>query len=532
MKRRDFLAASSLALIGCTPKAGRPLPPGELLGPNASLGHRFRDGQPFPAAKETRRVDTLIIGGGMAGLSCAWWLKRHGHIDFALLEMEAETGGNARSGQNAVSAYPWGAHYVPIPGPHAMEFRALLAELGVLRGDPTLLRPEYDERYLCFAPQERLYLNGNWQEGLLPQHGVDATERAQQRRFLAMMGEIKARRDARNRPAFNIPSMRAQTPDVQLDHLTMHDWLRQHGFDAPSLHWWVNYGLRDDFGTDYRQVSAWAGLHYYSCRHGEASNAEPDAVLTWPAGNGWLAGHLARIAGEQIIRNSMVWRISTEAEGAQVDVFNALTGETARYQARRVIWAGQTTFLAHAWHDMPTSWRHAIGKQDHAPWLVANLTLHEPPQEHSRVPLCWDNVLYNQPGLGYVVATHQRLDTQRRDTVFTYYRPLTEWSPAEARKRLLTTSRENWAAQILAELGTAHPDIAALTARLDVWRWGHAMVRPVVGMLDGRLDALRQPAGPIMIAHSDLSGMSLAEEAHYWGVRAARWVLNQDWNTA
>jgi len=532
MKRRDFLAASGLTLLGCTAKAGRPLPPGELLGPNANLGHHMRDGAAFPAATRTRRVETLIVGGGMAGLSCAWWLKRHGYEDFALLEMEPETGGNARSGQNAVSAYPWGAHYVPIPGPQAVEFRALLAELGVLRGDPSASRPEYDEHALCFAPQERLYLNGHWQEGLLPQHGIDAGERAQQRRFLAAMAEIKAQRSPSALPAFNIPSMRAMPPDRALDRLSMHDWLHQQGFDAPSLHWWVNYGLRDDFGTDYRQVSAWAGLHYYGCRHGEAANAEPDAVLTWPAGNGWLAGHLTRIAGAQVVRNQLVWQIDADDHGAQVDAYDPQTGQTTRYAARRVVWAGPAKFLGHVWRGIPAPWRAAVGKQDHAPWLVANLTLHEPPQEHGRVPLCWDNVLYNQPGLGYVVATHQRLDTQRQDTVLTYYRPLTEWAPSQARQHLSTTPREAWATQILAELGTAHPDLAALTQRLDVWRWGHAMVRPVVGMLDGRLDALRQPAGPILIAHADLSGMSLAEEAHYWGVRAARWALHQDWTTA
>ncbi|WP_374349388.1 NAD(P)-binding protein, partial [Chitinimonas sp.] len=282
MKRRDFLAAGSLSLIGCSRKSAAPLPPGELLGPSHALGHQLRDRKPFAAAVEVRKVDALIVGGGMAGLACGWWLRRHGFSDFALLEMEREAGGNARGGENTVSRYPWGAHYLPLPGPDALELRQMLAEFGVLRGDPQALRPEYDERYLVFAPQERLFINGAWQEGLLPQFGVPPEARRQQQRFIAQMAQFKAQTAAGGGLAFNIPSQRGGPVDAALDRISMADWLKREGYSAPSLHWWVNYGCRDDFGTDYQQVSAWAGIHYYAGRHGQASNADSDDVLVWP----------------------------------------------------------------------------------------------------------------------------------------------------------------------------------------------------------------------------------------------------------
>ena len=50
--------------------------------------------------------------------------------------------------------------------------RELFAELGVLKPDGT-----WDERYLCFAPQERLFLYGRWQEGIEPAVGLSATDR-------------------------------------------------------------------------------------------------------------------------------------------------------------------------------------------------------------------------------------------------------------------------------------------------------------------------------------------------------------------
>jgi len=60
-----------------------------------------------------------------------------------------------------------------------------------------------------------------------------------------------------------------------------------------------------------------------------------------------------------------------------------------------------------------------------------------------------------------------------------------------------------------------------------VWRWGHAMVRPTVGLLrGGALRAARAPFGRIHFAGTDLSGMALFEEAHHHGVAAAEAVMS------
>ena len=59
-----------------------------------------------------------------------------------------------------------------------------------------------------------------------------------------------------------------------------------------------------------------------------------------------------------------------------------------------------------------------------------------------------------------------------------------------------------------------------------MFRWGHAMVRPVPGFMWGKARArLAAPLGRIHLAHSDLSGMSLFEEAAYRGATAAETVL-------
>ena len=52
-----------------------------------------------------------------------------------------------------------------------------------------------------------------------------------------------------------------------------------------------------------------------------------------------------------------------------------------------------------------------------------------------------------------------------------------------AREALLTTPWATWRDAIVAELATAHPDLASKTQRIDIVRYGHAMAVPVPGVL-------------------------------------------------
>ena len=62
-------------------------------------------------------------------------------------------------------------------------------------------------------------------------------------------------------------------------------------------------------------------------------------------------------------------------------------------------------------------YRHApprhIEEFQYVPWMVANIFLRDRPGGLG-FPLAWDNVLYESPSLGYVVATHQTGGTTAR----------------------------------------------------------------------------------------------------------------------
>lgn len=530
MNRRDFLLslAAASCLPGCQPHAAA-LPPGAILGPAMERGHRLR-GRDFPSPSETRKVDVAIVGGGVAGLSAGWNLDRADFGDFRLFELEDAVGGNSRSGKNAISAYPWGAHYLPLPGREARHVRELLADLGVIRGDPYAEAPDYDERHLCFAPQERLYRHGLWQEGLLPQIGASRRDKEQYQRFLALVERYRRQRDKAGRRAFAIPSA-LSSRDVgllALDRVSMRAFLLGQGLDSEPLHWYVNYACRDDYGSNYAEVSAWAGLHYFAARDGKAANAESDQVLTWPEGNGWLVQQMQRRLGGQIETGALVYRIEELRDGVELDVYLPAEKRSVRWQARALIFAAPLFVLPHVMEGLNTRLRDAIGQIRHAPWLVANLTLKGLPEPGNGAPLSWDNVLYDSPALGYVNATHQSLGSHPGPTVLTYYWALSGEAPEAARKRLFETPWSGWAERILADLARPHPDLRAKVERLDIFRWGHAMAKPLPGWIWSEArELLTRAHGHIHLAHADLSGFSIFEEANYWGVQASNRVLQR-----
>jgi len=164
----------------------------------------------------------------------------------------------------------------------------------------------------------------------------------------------------------------------------------------------------------------------------------------------------------------------------------------------------------------------------YVPWLVANLTVRDLPgmeAEGRSAMTAWDNVSYYSDSLGYVVATHQTA-TIGRASVLTLYWPLTELAPREARAAAAKRTPGEWREKILTDLARTHPDISELVERIDYRIWGHGMICPTPGYLSGDFrKALEKSRGKIHFAHSDISGMSIFEEAQYRGILSANRVL-------
>ena len=554
MQRRHFLGSAAAALLaGCQP------PPPALefafAGIDLERGHALRDllaQGPLPAPTLVRRAQVIIAGGGVAGLAAARSLRLAGVHDFALLELEDTPGGNSRAGAVNGVACPLGAHYLPVPGEHAPEVQDLLEELGLRQR--VAGRWQYDERHLCHSPQERLYFEREWQEGLLPVQGVGEATLEQYRRFSQAVAA--ASRAAR----FTMPQFAALdaktglAPTHQaLDAMTFEAWLQQQGLDDAHLRWYLDYCCRDDYGAGIARVSAWAGLHYFASRHGfhapgEAVAEDREGVLTWPEGNGWLTQQLAAPlkAQGQLQTGTSVLRIAETRRGVEVDAYNHQSGNVERWQAPRCVVALPVFVAARVVQNPPAFLAQAAQRLQWAPWAVTNIHLNAPLADRPGAAPAWDNVIYgdsNPGGLGYVDASHQKLDPRPGPTVLTYYQALGD--VADARQQLATQGAEHWGRAALAALAGPHPDVLQHATRVQVTRYGHAMSIPVPGiqtflsqiglqgtpgkrklLLNGeRQRALPTPAtARLAFAHSDWSGYSVFEEAftrgHAAGLRA------------
>ena len=530
MERRSFLALAGggvAALAGAGVfRQWQEITP-TVLYPGRAEGHFLRDRKALPAPSRVVETDVAILGSGVAGLSAAWRLNRDGHKDMLMVD-GPQPYGNAAGGHFGDLAFPTGAHYLPLPSPESVHVREILADLGIIERDPMAEKPYYDERFILHGPEERLLFNGQWQDGFIPTRGVAPAELEEHKRFFKEVERLRQLRGADGKRIFVFPTIESSSdPEWQaLDRITLKDWMDQNGYRSPTLHWYLNYCCRDDYGTRYDKVSAWAGLHYYCSRWGQAANAGNGAWLTWPGGLQPLAEGMAKASGVKRMAGTVV-SLKQGGKGIEALCFTLEGGVPSTYlvRARKAICAMPVYVASRVVENIG---QYGFDAKQHtpayAPWLVANFLMKDFPRELPQVPLAWDNVVYQEPGLGYVVSTHQDIRvTPPEKTVFSSYVALSDRTPDAARKWLQGASPEELLALASEDLKMAYGwAFAPCVERVDITLRGHAMAAPLPGFRSNAgLRALREADGPILFAHADLSGFSVFEEAAWWGCRAA-----------
>jgi protoporphyrinogen oxidase len=536
MKRREFLRiglqSGQWALLSgmmpsvlqsCLPFQGEEKAiTGSLLGPPAARGHLLREGK-FPLPTAEKQCEVLIIGGGITGLTAARALQKQGR-DWQLLEMADHVGGNSFWGENQVSAFPWGAHYLPIPDGQQPDLVRFLEETGVIEGYDAQKRPIFNEQYLCHAPAERVYHKGIWFDGLIPLPHLSKEDHQQLKRYNDLMHQYQKMLGKDGKKVFALPlALASQDEDwLALDRMSMAEWLAREGFTSPFLRSYVDYYCRDDYGANLDQTSAWAGLHYFASRDGTAANADEKDVLAWPQGNGWLCQRLyEQGAPERCQVAQMVYKLEVLDNEVIAWVYDGKQERSYKMRASKVI-AAVPAFIADR---LLPERGHLSAEFTYTPWMVANITC-KPFLKGKGAPLCWDNIIYDSKSLGYVNAAHQHLNPAPQAWVLTYYYAVCQQKPSEARKWAFERTYEEWKAMILEEMNRVHSGFEASVENLDVWVWGHGMICPTPGFLWG--EARQKAKAPfknrVFFAHTDLSGLSLFEEGFYQGNEVAKQV--------
>ncbi len=528
LTRRELLTTflgAPIAMAACREWNVRLFPVGEIVGQSVELGHILREMRTFdvPAVNwETKKV--AIIGGGIAGLTAAWKFRRDKFDDFVLLELEKEVGGTSASAKGEPVGYPWAAHYLPVPFQENGELISLLEEMELVEGRDAAGEVLVKEQFLCREPEERVFYKGRWYEGLYLGVGASEDDKRQFAEFQRQIDTWVNWRDAAGKRAFVVPLANCSTDAevTALDKMSFGDWLRQKGFTSERLFWYCDYATRDDYGLKADQASAWVGLFYF-CSRVRKSGVESQPFITCPEGNGQFVHHFLDKVKENVRRSQIVVSVVPAEKG--VDVICLDNGQLRGIHCEKAIFASPMFTAPYIIRGFREDAPFAASEFKHNAWFVANLFLKDRPKPRfvKDFPLSWDNVLYESASLGYVTATHQK-GIDYGPTILTYYYPMCH--EENARTKLFDYRWRELADVCLTDLARAHPDIYELTERIDIMRWGHAMISPRPNFIwSGVREKAMKPYRNIHFAHTDLSGIALFEEAFYHGLRASGEIL-------
>lgn len=488
--------------------------------PDSKTGHLIR--QNIAANKGINPPTPIaIIGGGISGMVAAWWLKKQNFNDFVLYELETQTGGNSQYGKNSAGPYPLGAHYLPVPNSNQPELLQFLEEINCITGWENK-QPIYNSYHLCQHPKEALHIRGVWQNELIPTYGLNSADIKQNELFNAQIQAFATLKGKDGKEAFTIPLAHCSQDSeiLNLDKISMKNWMLQQGFTSPYLFWYVDYCCSDDFGTNSSLVSAWAGIHYFTSRKGSASNASADQVLTWPQGNGFLAEALKSKITTHIQAQTMCYGVEKNQNGWNISLFDKNKNSHYSQQVQAVILAVPGFVRQHIYKNSP------YFKTNYHPWLIDTIQL-KPSFFEAQKP-AWDNVLFGSPSLGYIFNGHQETALPVQNCNITFFHAFSAQNPAESRKYLETAGNQNLMAGVMRDLEKMHPEIKNYVLSHHLHIWGHGMASPGINSLwnPQRIETHKAPAR-MAFAHTDISGISIFEEGFYQGIEAANKILKE-----
>lgn len=488
----------------------------KITSTNHILGHRLW-AKDFPKPTEEIKTKFLVVGAGISGLSACRTLSQNNESDFLLLEMEQEFGGNSRNGQNKFSKFPLGAHYLPLPNKEDSELIRLLEECELITGYNTNGEPEFNDYHLTFPKEERLFFKNAWQNDLIPKNGISELAREEFESFFATMDEYKTKKDASGKYWFDIPLNNSSGEARDLEKMLFSDWLINNNFKSEELLWFLNYSCKDDYGLGIQYVSAWAGIHYFA---GRKNNFAPkrDQVFTWPEGNSWLAKKLSKFSKGKILKKHLVYDVKSD-ENLEVLVFDDEKKISKKIITEKVLFATPQFVNKYIFKE-----KNFKGFR-YVPWLLATLTLKN--EFGGEEELAWDNVIFGSEGLGYIYDQHQNLNQNIGEKVITYYRSFSAADLKKERRKLLNSTEEELKKMVLDDLKKAHPLIEDFLLEIQFHKLGHAMIAPVPDQIfgDESVKARKNIDNKIYFAHTDLSGISIFEEAFHQGINVAKEML-------
>ena len=500
MNRRGFIQISSVAilpiLVGVFSNFDKKTAKYTFkVQSNRKFGHLLRESA---TTKPTLEVSTdyIIVGGGIAGISAAHALKDE---NFLLFEGAPRLGGSSASESYKDVRFAMGAHYeLAYPETYGTEVLQLLTELNVITYNSECELHEFVDKKYIINPEhaEQSFINNKIEADVLANaQGLEGFKKC----LLPFYGKMP------------LPTRLIDTEFHYLNTLSFKAFLKSKFELSKDLEHRIDYQMLDDWGGKSDEVSALAGIHYYTCR---PYNTKDVQLFSAPFGNSYFAekmiGDLHNLQALQT--NTLVKNITQTETGVEAQVVDT-NGLVTLVKAKGLVYAGQKHALKYIFET-----EEPLFDNTYAPWVVLNIVCKKGVDFTK-----WQNDVLTKDlnFLGFVNSKNQHTRSKDFDTFTAYYC----FTPDE-RKQLIEIENnpevfiDATIALIEKETNTKFKD---KVVHVNVNMMGHAMPIPKPNYLS--LDSVPEYKNSIVFAGVDTGRLPLFFEACDSGLQAGKKII-------
>ena len=460
MKRRKFIQLSTLASLPLILKscdwASEEHSFGITVHTDIHTGHLIFESRGWPIAGELN-TETLIVGGGIAGLAAASQLKGR---DFLLCELSDNLGGTSSYSSQEGVTFAQGAHYdLAYPANYGKEVLELLKSLDIIEYESWKDAWTFKDRQHIISGrrESRCFSNGEYREEVLPKGEL-------YNQFIQLIEGYSGQ-------------MKMPTPLIDeelrgLNELSFLDFLDKRLSLTPEFIRGLDYHMLDDCGGKTHEVSALAGIHYFACRPYYKQVVD---LFSPPEGNGYFIKRLAAIHDRGLLTRHLVSNIKEKEGGFEITVLDVANKSIKMVTAQNVIYAGQKHALKYI---MPAQYE-PFANTTYAPWLVLNFVMDNELKNLGY----WQNemLVEDETFMGFVDSNMQYSEPQETRVLTAYY-----CLPPSSREDLrnVEANKEVITEKTLGYLNTYfNRDISGMVRHVYCKVMGHAMPVPAPGYL-------------------------------------------------
>jgi monoamine oxidase len=484
--RRDFIkfVVAGSVTAGCPIDSTLLAAPSDVTEPlihseHFEVCHQIRDGHTFALPAPTQKTAVVIIGGGVAGLSAAYFLRGQ---DFLLLEKEDHFGGNAYQEEFEGQPFATGSAFAD-KGDYGDQ---LASEIGlkllpVSNPDPTVVNK-------TFVPD-------TWRAGLdhLP---YPKEVRESFRKFREDMLKIEVR--------------------DRLAELDSEPFSKYTSPCSPEVQqWWDGYGP-SNWGATAQDTSALIGIG--SMQYISSGN---DRRVILPGGLGCITHRLVDVLQpqykERLLSNATVVSVVSDTDEVRVTYYHE--GKLTTVVAKAIICCVPKLIASRLISNLPAEQKAAMQRTRYAPYPVVNLIFDKPVYNRGYDTWCPGNTFTD-----FIVSDWTIRNTPgylQKHNILTFYTPLRE----NQRFTLLDEINcKALAARVLADFQKLLPEFNVNPIEVRLYRRGHPMFMAVPGQFTKNRLAAAQPLDRIFFGNADSGGPeSLTSESIRLSKSAAEW---------